>query len=66
VTDERQRDDVADLAAEFPHWEFGTMWQSANSGPDGRNLMAYRASVLLTAPTAAGLREKIRLEEEGL
>jgi hypothetical protein len=55
--------DVADLAAEFPHWEFKTVWQSAGSGPDARNLLACQDGVLLADATAAGLREKIRREE---
>jgi hypothetical protein len=46
-------------------WVFGTMWLSANSGPDGRSLTARRGGVLLAALTVGELAEKIRHEEAG-
>ena len=55
--------DVTALAAEFPSWRIGSVWQTAASRPDARNLTASRDGVLLAAPTVAGLREKIRHEE---
>ena len=62
------RDQIAELQYWFPDgdWEFGTMWQSANSRPDARNLSARRKSDgrLLTDPTVPGLREKILREKE--
>ena len=53
------------LRAEFPGWRFGMVWQTANSGPDARSLTASRGGVLLSAPDAAALAEKIRREEAG-
>jgi len=53
-------DEVTSLEAEFPQWYFGVHWFAAASGPDGRVLMAWREGVTLTAPTADGLRRKIR------
>lgn len=53
----------AQIEAEFPGWRIGSVWQSAGTGPDARNLTASRNGVLLTALTAAELREKIRHEE---
>ena len=44
-------------------WVFGTRWQSANSGPDAKNLTARRGNVLLTAMTVPALAQKIRHEE---
>jgi hypothetical protein len=52
-----------EIEAEFPEWRIGSVWQSAGSGPDRRNLTASRNGVLLAAPDAALLREKIRHEE---
>lgn len=61
-------DQIAQLEHLFPDagWVFGTIWQSANSGPDARSLTARRKSdgVLLADPTVPGLAEKIRHEEE--
>ena len=56
--------DVAALEAEFPGWSFAVKWSAANSGPDGRLLMAWREDVApLLAVDTAGLREKIRKAE---
>jgi hypothetical protein len=59
--------DLERVKAEFPGWRFGSVWQSAGSGPDRRNLTATRNSdgLLLAAPNEALLREKIRHEESG-
>ena len=54
-------DDVAALEREFPEWCFAVKWAAANSGPDGRLLLAWREDVApLAAVDAAGLRRKIR------
>jgi hypothetical protein len=55
--------DLATLREEFPAWQFGTVWTSANSGWDARRLTATRDGVLLTAWNAPELRLKIRAEE---
>lgn len=44
-------------------WRFGSVWQSAGSGPDARSLTASKGGVLLAGHTVAGLAEKIRREE---
>lgn len=44
-------------------WRFGSVWQSAASGPDAKNLTAARDGVLLAAPDVPTLAEKIRREE---
>jgi len=56
-------EDVTALAAQFPGWRIGTIWQSAGSGPDARNLTASRDGVLLAAADAESLAAKIRHEE---
>jgi hypothetical protein len=56
-------DDVARLRREHPGWQIGTVWATANSGPDVRRLTATREGVLLTAWTAAELARDIRWEE---
>ena len=60
-------DQIAELEHLFPGsgWLFGTVWQSANSGPDARSLTARKDGVLLADPTVPGLAEKIRNEEAG-
>lgn len=55
--------DLDQLREQYPEWRFGSVWASACSGPDRRRLTAYRDGVLLTAWSAAGLREKIAYEE---
>jgi len=57
-------DDLDQLRAEFPAWQFGTVWASAASGPDARRLWASKGTVLLTDWDAAGLRMSISAEEE--
>jgi hypothetical protein len=53
-------DDVAELAAEFPDWQVGADWITANSGTDFRFVWARRDDVILTAWSRAGLAEQIR------
>ena len=64
------RDQIAELERRFPDggWVFGTVWQSANSRPDARNLTARRLSdgTLLTAPDVPSLAQAIRREEAGM
>jgi hypothetical protein len=59
----RMDDDLARLRQDHPGWNFGTVWASANSGPDARRLWASRDGVLLTAWTAAELARNIRQED---
>jgi hypothetical protein len=59
-------DDISRLRAEHPHWQVGSMWTSAASGPDRRRLWAARDGVLVTAPDAAGLAAQIAREEQRL
>jgi hypothetical protein len=57
-------DPVAEaIAAEFPRWRVGTVWQSASVRADAKNYTASYDNILLADPTPAGLREKIRREE---
>lgn len=62
MTDEQ----IAELEHLFPGagWVFGTVWQSANSRPDAKNLTARKGGVLLAAPDVPSLAEKIRHEED--
>lgn len=55
-------DDLAELREQFPDWRFGTVWATAGTRPDVRNLTASRDGVLLAAPNRFMLAEKIRLE----
>ena len=63
---EDQANPLRELEADYPDWQFGTMWRSAASGPDYFNYSARRAGVLLTDCTIPGLRMKIRWEDEQL
>lgn len=46
--------DLAALRQEFPTWRFGTIWGSADDGPNPRRrLTASRDGILLSAWTAA-------------
>jgi hypothetical protein len=56
-------DDLAQLREQFPAWRFGTVWATANSGPDRRRLWARHEDVLLSAWSAAGLRAAMLAEE---
>jgi hypothetical protein len=53
-------EDVASLAREFPEWEFGTSYITANSGPDARFLWARRERQLITAWSRAALACQVR------
>jgi len=59
----QRHDPAQDLQREFPTWRFGTVWASANSGPDRCRLTASRGGVLLSAWNTAELAEKLRHEE---
>jgi hypothetical protein len=63
-------DDAADLPADirilrgqFPGWNFGSMWTTAESGSDRRRLWASRNGVLLSSTSAMLLAEQIRRED---
>lgn len=56
-------DDLARLRRDHPGWNFGSVWATANSGPDARRLWASRGGVLLSACTAAELARDISREE---
>ena len=64
MTDEGERvpDDVAQLQAEFPAWDFRVAWQAAGSGPDGRQLLGWSldGGPQLVAADADGMRRAIR------
>jgi hypothetical protein len=62
---EPTQDDLASLRQEHPGWSFGTVWTSANSGPDRRRIWASRDGVLLSAWSAAALAEDIKREPPG-
>ena len=57
-------DDLAMLRQDYPAWEFGSVWITAASGPDARQLWASRDGVLLSAWTAAELAREIRRMEQ--
>lgn len=52
-------DDLIQLREQFPEWRFGTVWATANSGPDVRRVWARCDDVLLSAWTAPELHHKI-------
>ena len=54
-------DDVADLEAEFPAWEFGQSWVTVNTGPDVRQIHGWNRDTgdHLTAFDADEMRRKI-------
>jgi hypothetical protein len=52
--------DVARLAAEFPDWEIGADWITANSGSDHRFLWARRHGKMLAEWNADALARQIR------
>jgi hypothetical protein len=61
---EPDREELASLGAEFPGWRIGSIARTADTGPEQTNLTATSPDgVLLTAPNAAMLRQKIRYEE---
>jgi hypothetical protein len=60
VGDMEGTDEVAGLEAEFPQWRITARWSAAASGPEGRQLVARRDGVTVTAWDAAGLRRNIR------
>jgi hypothetical protein len=55
-----QPDDLAQLRATFPDWEFEAKWTVAGTGPDSRYLVAPRGDVTLSGWSAAGLAAQIR------
>lgn len=60
---ERVADDVAELRAEFPAWDFQPAWRAAGSGPDGRVLLGWSLEYggpPLCAADADGMRRAIR------
>ena len=59
------RDDLARLREEHPGWDFGTVWTTANSGPDQRRIWASRDGILLSAWNAAELSRDINREQAG-
>jgi hypothetical protein len=58
-------DDLARLREEHPGWNFGSVWATANSGPDQRRIWASRDGILLSAWNAAELSRDIRREQAG-
>lgn len=62
----RVRDEIAELEHLFPGsgWVFGSIWRSAASGPDHRNLTARRGTVFLTAADVPSLAALVRHEED--
>ena len=59
------QDELARLRQQHPGWNFGTVWTTANSGPDQRRLWASRNGVILSAWTAAELSRDIEREQAG-
>lgn len=55
--------DPVSLRADYPMWNFGTVWATAATGPDYRTLWASRSGVLLSARTVDGLRASIETAE---
>jgi hypothetical protein len=60
-----QPDDLAQLRAAFPGWEFEARWTVAGTGPDSRVLLAHHGDVTVSAWTADSLAEQVRHEETG-
>jgi hypothetical protein len=58
-------DDLAKLRQEHPCWSFGTVWATANTGPDQRRIWASRNGIILSAWNAAELAEGIKRELAG-
>jgi hypothetical protein len=54
-----QRDDLAELRATFPGWQFESQWVSAGSGPDQRRLCARKGDVTVSAWDAGDLAARI-------
>lgn len=54
-------DDLADLRAEYPAWDFDTSWITVGSGPDVRRIWAWPpdGGPALTASDADEIRRKI-------
>jgi alkanesulfonate monooxygenase SsuD/methylene tetrahydromethanopterin reductase-like flavin-dependent oxidoreductase (luciferase family) len=57
-------DEVDQLREQYPTWEFGSVWATANSGPDNRRLTARQGTILLTAWDVGELREKLEHEHK--
>ena len=55
--------DLDRLREAHPLWAIGSVWASANSGPDQRRLTASREGIQLHAWDAAELSRKIAAEE---
>jgi hypothetical protein len=58
-----QLGDVERLREQHPLWAIGSVWASANSGPDRRKLTASREGIQLHAWDAAELSRMIAAEE---
>lgn len=58
-------DEIAQLEHLFKGsgWRFGSVWRSAASGPDYRNLTARKGTMLLTAADVPSLAALVRHEE---
>jgi hypothetical protein len=54
-----QPDDLAQLRATFPGWEFESTWAVAGTGPDQRRLLARKGDVSLSAWTADDLAAQV-------
>jgi len=55
--------DIEQLRQKHPLWAIGSVWASANSGPDQRHLTASREGIQLHAWTAEELSRLIAAEE---
>jgi hypothetical protein len=58
-----EKTELEQLAEQFPSWHFGSVWATANSGPDAKRLTASKGRVLLTAWNRYELAADIRREE---
>jgi hypothetical protein len=58
-----RQSDLDELAEEFPLWRIGSVWTTANTGPDVRRLTAIKDGILLTAWNRYELAAEIRREE---
>lgn len=51
--------DIDLLRHTFPSWSFASVWNTANSGPDKRRLVAVRGETVLTAWDADSLASQV-------
>lgn len=55
--------DLAEVAVQYPEWEFGEQWSSVASGTDYRSCWARRGSVRLTGKTPGILAAQLPIAD---